>query len=276
MKTIIVPTDFSALATNAAHYAIALAEKLNAKIVLFHAYPLPVAFSEVPVPPQVFDALQKDAEDFVQQAKADLQSSLKGNVIIDTAVRPGGLLTNLQQYCDEIRPYAVVMSSHGDTGLEKLLLGSETSAAVTHLSWPLLVIPKGAKFKSPEKIALACDFEKVNTTVPVEAIKDIVRAFKAKLFVLHVHKDVKKPYQQPVIDGTSDLQEMLADLHPSYHFFDRADVAEAILEYTEKNNIELLIVLPKKRNLLESLFHKSKSKELAKEALVPLMAFHEK
>lgn len=276
MKTIIVPTDFSTVALNATEYAVALAEKLNAKIVLFHAYPLPLAFSEVPVPPQVFNTLQKDAEDFMQQAKTDLEAYSKGSIPIETAIFPGGLLTNLQQYCDKTRPYAIVMSSHGNTGFEKLLLGSETSAAVTHLSWPLIVIPKGAKFKSPENIALACDFEKVSSTVPVAVIKDLVQTFKAKLFVLHVHADEEQPYQQPVMDGASDLQQMLADLHPSYQFLNRSDIAEAILDFIQKNNIELLIVLPKKYSFLQSLFHKSKSKELAKEAFVPMISFHEK
>jgi len=276
MKTIIVPTDFSAVAFNAAQYAAALAEKLNAKIVLFHAYPLPLAFSEVPVPPQIFNTLQRDAEDFMQQAKTELEEYTKGSIPIDTAVFPGGLLTNLQLHCDETKPYAVVMSSHGNAGLEKLLLGSETNAAVTHLSWPLIVVPKGAKFKAPENIALACDFEKVSSTVPVAVIKDLVQVFKAKLFVLHVHPDAEQPYEQPVIDGAGDLHQLLEDLHPSYQFLNRADITEAILDFIQKNNIELLIVLPKKYNFLESLFHKSKSKKLAKEAFVPMMSFHEK
>ncbi|HEX2848401.1 MAG TPA: universal stress protein [Chitinophagaceae bacterium] len=276
MKTIIVPTDFSTVAFNAAEYAVALAEKLNAKIILFHAYPLPLAFSEIPVPPQVFNTLQRDAEDFMRQAKADLEKYTKGRIPIDTAIFPGGLLTNLQQYSDKIKPYAVVMSSHGNAGLEKLLLGSETNAAVTHLSWPLIVVPKGAKFKSPGNIALACDYEKVTSTVPVAAIKDLVRTFKSKLFVLHVHPDTTQPYQQPVIDGAGDLQQLLADLHPSYQFLNRADITEAILDFIQKNDIELLIVLPKKYNFLESLFHKSKSKKLAREAFVPMMSFHEK
>lgn len=276
MKTIVVPTDFSAVSSNAAHYALALAERLNTSVTLFHTYPISFTFSETPVPPQVFDTLQNDAENFLKEAKADLELANSKQVEIKTYARPGSFLTCLQEFCSETAPYAVVMSSHGRAGLEQLLLGSETSATVRYLPWPLIVVPHGAKFKSPRNIALACDFQNVHSTVPAQMIRKLVDTFKANLFVLHVHSDAKKPYQEDVIDGTSDLQEMLEDLHPSYHFIDSEDVTEAILDFVEKNDIDLLIAFPKRHNFLESLFHKSQSKALAKETLVPFMTFHEK
>lgn len=276
MKTIIVPTDFSAVSSNAARYAAALANELKATITLFHAFPIPLAFSEVPVPPQVFDSLQKDAEDFMANAKTELESVAPASVQIHTHIRTGTFLTSLRDFCNEVHPYAVVMSSHGNAGLEHLLLGSETGTAVNNLPWPLVVLPRGAKFKAPKKIALACDFEDVLTTIPVNVIKELVTTFNATLYVLHVHKDAKQSYNEKVIDGTSDLRELLAELHPSYHFIDSKDISEAILEFVEKNDIDLLISFPKKRSLLESMFHKSQSKALAKETLVPFLAFHEK
>jgi nucleotide-binding universal stress UspA family protein len=276
MKTIIVPTDFSATAFSAARYAAALAEKLNTTLTLFHAFPMPLTYSEVPVPPQVFNALQKDAEDFIEQAKKDLQAVIPAGLIIKTTIRPGSLLTGLHELCEETEPYAVVMSSHGNTGLEHFLLGSETISTLRHLPWPLIIVPHGATFKSPERILLSCDLEDVKATVPANVIKDLVNTFDAQLYVLHVHDSHDKPYNDEVMNGTADLQEMLADLHPSFHFTDSKDITETILRFVETNEIDLVIGFPKKRNLLENLFHKSKSKAIAEETFVPFFAFHEK
>lgn len=276
MKTIIVPTDFSAVSANAARYAAAMAEPLHASITLFHAFPIPLAFSEVPVPSQVFDALQKDAEYFMAKAKTNLELVAPSSVKIHTQICPGTFLTGLREICDASPPYAVVMSSHGNAGLEHLLLGSETAATVKHLPWPLIVVPRGAKFKAPKKIALACDFERVSSTVPAGVIKDLVQTFGASLAVVHVHKKAKQDYKEEVIEGATDLQDMLADLHPSYHFLDdSADIAETILHFVEQNEIDLVIGFPKKRGLLEGLFHKSQTKALAQQTLVPFLAFHE-
>jgi nucleotide-binding universal stress UspA family protein len=38
MKTLLVPTDFSAIAQNAIDYAIEIATLTKSKIILFHAY----------------------------------------------------------------------------------------------------------------------------------------------------------------------------------------------------------------------------------------------
>lgn len=274
MKTIIVPTDFTAVSSNAARYAISLAAELHTSVTLFHSYPIPMALSEVPTPPQVFNTLQQDAEEFLENAKKDLKPVTPPNVEIKTYARPGTFLTGLQELCDDLSPEAVVISSHGRAGVEHLLMGSETSASVAHLRWPLIVIPRGTKFKVPQHIAIACDLLKVQSTVPVDMIRKLVNTFKADLSVLHVHN--KQTYSEAVIDGTGDLQEMLADLHPSYHFIESADVTEAVLDFVDHNHIDLLITFPKKHNLLESLFHRSQSKIMAKETLVPLMTVHEK
>ena len=48
MKTIIVATDFSSTALNAANYAADMALAINADLLLLYVYQLPVSYSEVP------------------------------------------------------------------------------------------------------------------------------------------------------------------------------------------------------------------------------------
>ena len=274
MQTIIVPTDFSPISHNAARYAANLARALHTTVTLFHAFPIPMAFSEIPVPPQVFIALQQDAADLIAKAKADLELACPGSVKFKTEIRPGLFMSSLRAVCEETVPYAVVMSSHGSAGIEQLLSGSNTNAAVTHLSRPLIVVPHGTKFKSPKRIALACDLENVKATVPDQIIREFVRTFEAALFVVHIHRNADLPYTESVMDGTSDLREMLKDLHPSYHFIDGKNPAESILDFVEKNEIDFLFGFPKKRGLLENILHRSQSAKLAKETLVPFLAIH--
>jgi hypothetical protein len=57
MKTIIAPTDFSGSSLNSVNYAADLAVSINAKLVLFHAIPFPIAISEISVPGDFVDDL---------------------------------------------------------------------------------------------------------------------------------------------------------------------------------------------------------------------------
>ena len=44
MKTIIIPTDFSAIATNAMRYGIDMATAIKGSILLLHVYQVPVSY----------------------------------------------------------------------------------------------------------------------------------------------------------------------------------------------------------------------------------------
>jgi nucleotide-binding universal stress UspA family protein len=50
------------------------------------------------------------------------------------------------------------------------------------------------------------------------------------------------------------------------------NVESGIDEFAEKNKIDLLVVLPRKKGLFESLFGKSESKSLIFHTKVPLLA----
>jgi nucleotide-binding universal stress UspA family protein len=49
MKTIIIPTDFSPAAINAMNYAADMAIAINASLLLFHVYSVPISMTDVPV-----------------------------------------------------------------------------------------------------------------------------------------------------------------------------------------------------------------------------------
>lgn len=60
-----------------------------------------------------------------------------------------------------------------------------------------------------------------------------------------------------------------------YHFLNNKDVEEGLTGFAEKNNLDLLIIVPKKHNIFDKLFHKSHTKKLMLETHVPVMSVHE-
>ena len=62
MKTIIVPTDFSPAAENAMKFAADMAVNINASVLLFHVYEIPVSMTDVPVVMVSADELRKNSE----------------------------------------------------------------------------------------------------------------------------------------------------------------------------------------------------------------------
>ncbi len=275
MKTIIVPTDFSPIATNAMHYALDMAKSVNASILLLHVYQVPVSFTDTPIVLVSIEDLRKGAEEQIAHLKTEVEHLTSGSLKVYTETRLGTVADELENLCNKINPFAVVMGTKGASGVERILFGSNTLTAIRHLTWPVICVPPGKTFGNGiKKIGFACDFKDVVKTTPTHFIVDFVKEFKAELDVLNVDYH-NKHFKPETPEQSLLLHTMLEEAKPSYHFIEHADIEDGINEFAEKNNLDLIITIPKKHRLLEGVFKPSSTKQLVYQSHVPVMCVHE-
>jgi nucleotide-binding universal stress UspA family protein len=275
MKTIIVPTDFSPAATSAVHYAADMALAINADILLLHVYNIPIAIGDVPVALLSVDELKEVAENNINRLKKSLEHVISPNVKIYAEARLGDTIDELEEACNTVQPFAIVMGTTGSSSVERTIFGSNTLSAIKQLTYPVICVPKGKEYgKGIHKIGLACDFKEVLETVPITTIKDFVKEFHGQLFVLNVNYEDNE-VNSATPEQSTLLHEALEELQPEYHFIARKDLESGINDFAEKNNLDVVIAIPKKHKLLEGLFKKSATKQLVFESHVPVMCVHE-
>jgi nucleotide-binding universal stress UspA family protein len=279
MKTLVVPTDFSSVSVNALNYAVDMAQAINAGIVLLHVYNVPVTFTDVPTAPVntvSIEEIKRTAEERLEEIKRNLVTVTSGSIQVYSEARLGETVEELEQLCRSLEPLAVVMGSHGTTGLERMIMGSTTLTTIRQLKCPVIVVPSGTTYHGIKKIGLACDFENVVQTTPVEYIKNIVKEFGADLYVLNVQD--KQEEDRELAEHTMDttyLDAMLEDIRPIYVPLSGKDVVDTINVFAEHNNLDLVMVIPKKHRFIDRLFHKSQSRELITHAHIPIVSIHE-
>ncbi|MCZ2458352.1 MAG: universal stress protein [Chitinophagales bacterium] len=275
MKTIIIPTDFSPIATNAMNYGVDMAKAINANIILMHVYQVPVSVSDVPVVVVSLDEIRNSVEEKLADLKASVERITSGKIKVYTEARLGNVVDELENYCNKINPFAVVMGTKGATGLERVMFGSVTLTAIRHLSWPVFCVPPGKEYgQGIKKIGFACDFKKVIESTPIHFIKDIISVFNSELYVLNVDYENRR-FKPDTPEQSLLLHTMLEDINPSYHFIEHQDIEDGINKFAEENNLDLIIAIPKKHKLLESIFKPSSTKQLVFESKIPIMCVHE-
>jgi nucleotide-binding universal stress UspA family protein len=277
MKTLVVPTDFSSVSVNAMNYAVDMAQAINAGIILLHVYNIPVSFTDGPVAPVTtisVEEMKRTSEERLQEIKKNLVTVTSGKIEIFTEARLGETIEELEQLCRSVEPLAIIMGSHGTTGIERMIMGSTTLTAIRQLKCPVIVVPPGTTYHGIRKIGLACDFENVVQSTPVDYIKNIVKEFGADLYVLNV-QDIEQDDLEDAIMDTAYLDSMLEDVSPKYVQLTGKDVVESINSFAEHNNLDLVMVIPKKHRFIDSLFHKSQSRELITHAHIPIVSIHE-
>lgn len=275
MKTIIIPTDFSPVATNALYYGIDMAKAIDSSVMLVHIYNIPIAFSEVPVLLISVEELKNAAETRLADLKKEVELISPGKITVLTETRMGNIVDELENICSEVKPFAVVMGSSGASGIEKVLFGSTTLSVIKHLTWPVIVVPPGKGFgKGIKKIGLASDFTNVVNTTPAPFIKELVKELNAELHVLNVDYH-NRHFDDSKREESRDLHDMLEPVNPEYHFIENKSIEDGITEFAGKNDLDLLITLPKKHSLLEGIFKTSASRQIVFQSHIPVLCLHE-
>jgi nucleotide-binding universal stress UspA family protein len=272
MKKIIAATDFSAAATNAAEYAADMALALNASVILLYVYLPPANFSEVYIP-ESSDKAIAEAQVSITALKDKLTARHHGAVPVETELREGAFFTELSSLCSSTKPYAVVMGSQGTTAAERLFLGSHADYTTRHLQWPVITVPAGVGFSSIKKIGLASDFDNVINITPVDEIKILVKDFNASLHIINTGQ--QEIFDPQIVFGSGMLQELLQEIQPEYHIITGENTDDSIIDFAEKNAIDLLIVLPKQHGFFDRLLRRSHTKQLVLHSHVPVMALHQ-
>ena len=274
MKTLIVPTDFSPVATNALNYAVEMARHIDASILILNVYQVPVTFTEVPVIALSLDELKEISQEKLDAAKKAIDEKTGGTLKVYTENRLGDVVDEIEAVAKSIQPLAIVMGTKGHSAVERLFLGSNTLTAIRHITSPVLVVPPDATYKPIHRIGFACDMNKVVESTPIKPIHQFCQALKAQLYVLNV--DYKNRHFTPATPEESLLlHTMLEDLNPSYHFLEDTDVELGIEAFAQKNNIDMIITIPKKHKLLEGLFQKSHTQDFIFHAHLPILCIHE-
>lgn len=275
MKTIIVPTDFSPTATNAMHYAIQMAKQISAHLLLVHVYQVPVSYTDAPIVLVSVEELRKSAEARMHNLKVEVEHLVHKEQKVFTETILGSVVDELENLCKKIKPFVVVMGTKGATGLERVLFGSNTLQAIRHLSWPIICVPSGKKYGTGiKKIGFACDYEKVVRSTPAPLIKSLVKTFGAELHVLNINPDGKKRSEE-MPEQSILLQTLLGDLKPEFHFIQYNDVEDGINDFAIRNELDLVITIPKKHSLVERIFRETSSKQLIQHSNVPIACIHE-
>lgn len=141
-KTILVPTDGSALSDKAVSAAIEFAKSQGGKVVtLSVAEPYPFSpLSEVAFTDerrQYEEKAREVAEQHVQKVQAAATAmDVPCETVVTQSFSPFEEIINTagKYGCD-----AVFMASHGRRGLSKLFIGSETQKVLAHSTIPVMV-----------------------------------------------------------------------------------------------------------------------------------------
>ena len=138
LRKILAPTDFSDLSARGVRYACQLAKDVGAELVIINVVILDETNT---IDKQEVEKHKQRLDDFVANKIADLGANLKIGKVVDAGQPYGAIL----DCADKERIDLIVMSSHGRSGLSRMLIGSVTDKILRGAPCPVLVVPSYQK-----------------------------------------------------------------------------------------------------------------------------------
>lgn len=275
MKRILVPTDFSDTAKNAARYAVQVATTIaDASIILYNvADKIAVGSDGSP--------LTEDKNDrfiILQAALDNLKTELNelSPIAVELVVEEGNSLTeSLERYVRHHGIDLVIMGITGATRLEQIFMGSNALNVVNLGICPVIIVPPAAIYKPIKRVLFACDLKDVSTSIPLAPIKSVLNFFNPTVLVVNIDADHYVEVKEEYKTQRALLENMLQDYKPEFYFIRMYDFQDSISSFAADRDIDLILTIPKKHYFLTGLFKTSHTKKLAYHSHVPILAVHD-
>ncbi|HYE54864.1 MAG TPA: universal stress protein [Chitinophagaceae bacterium] len=275
MKTFLVPTDFSETSKNAARYAAHIAKQYpDIHIILYNVSDEIAAGTDGSPLADDDHSRHKVMELALESVKIDL-SKITQSQISCVAEEGTDLIDSIDKFCRHRSVDMIIMGITGSTRLEQIFMGSNTLKMVNRGTCPVMIVPPFAQFKGIQDIVLTSDFKDVERTMPAKPIQKVLDFFRANLHVVNVDSEHYVEVTDEYKEERAKLENILQPYNPQFYFIRMYDFVDAVNQFVEDKEIDLILTVPKKHSFLTNIFRSSYTKKLAYHSHVPIIAVHE-
>ena len=272
MKRILVPTDFSNFAESALQVAASIAKKNNCEIFLLHLLELPHQMNDAVTDgrsiPEVMLFIQK-ANEKLQKIKE--QPYLDG-ISIHSSIQFERAFNGILSFYKKNEIDLIIMGSHGTSGVEEMVIGSNTEKIVRLSEIPVLVIKKNNPDFAFNNFVFASDFSE-ETKKPFQKMVEFAKMFNANLFLVTIctpnsFKTTKEAegIMKKFIKGF-EIKNYTA------HIYNDVNIENGIVNFTNSINADLIGLCTHGRTGFAHFFNGSVSEDLVSHTVKPVITF---
>lgn len=275
MKTILVPTDFSEHSKNALNAAALIAKHQNAKLLVVHmagANDSSFIKSENQNVEETFFHIRLAEKNFVEFLDKPYLEGLTVNQVI----KKNTGFKEIKNVISDNDVSLVVMSSHGTSGFQEMLIGSNTEKVIRYSDVPVLVIKKPAAEYKMGVGVYTSDFS-----------EESIQAYKtAKEYFKEWQTEMKMVYVNPAgskFKNSREMNEMFtnfftkagennaSELKDAVTVYSEHSISEGIFNYSEDINADFIVIPTFARKGITHILKGSLSEDIAKSSNIPVL-----
>jgi len=284
MKTIAVLTDFSKRAEHASRYALNLAQKIKANIILFNSFLVP---ADVPMAAQVawpvvdYNEVKKDTEKALAELRRKLENELQKNrkagafvPLITCICEEGALANNIPELEENDNITLLVMATHGADEISAFMFGNNCRQVIDTATVPILIVPETSEIGELNHIVFATDVTYTDVQY-IKALATFAKQFSAEITVSNVNPEnpLDSDHDAAVRLFMNDVEQDVDYDRIKFRSIPNGNVKKGLEWLLENAKFDMLVMVHRKSSLFELIFRSSITKKIADRVDIPLLVY---
>lgn len=267
-KKILVGIDYSKSSDNALNYALKLASKLKAEIILFHVFDFPV----VQTYSGLFALNYKDVKNFdAKKLEVIKQKALKKQAGINISV-----LNTSQPFDEAIKSVIagkginyVVLGLATKNKISKMIYGTHGVDVASKIDCPLIIVPEKYTVHNQNNIAVCVDNQDaIKKKIIGKALK-VSADMKAKHQLVHIKTEDEFFYVDR-IKAASDNEKW------GVKVVEASDFNSGLKQHLKKHKADAVVIFSHSHSPFYKLFNNTHTKSVAFNSNIPVISIHAK
>jgi len=269
-KKIIIPVDFSDFSQYPLETAIHFAQLKKAEIVLLHILEMPS------LPTRIFSS--KDEDDMREKADKLLNQLIARyngtNVEFSKMIKTGKAHKSIVEAASEISAWYIMMSTHGASGLQEYLVGSNASRIIRAAKCPVISFRNAHAREGFTNILLPLDLTK-ETREKVAFAWEFAEYFDAKVNIMSVLQTTDPAIRQKLQMQLDKVSEFFAHKnikHEARLLISEGPISDVVVKYGEEIGADLIAIMTQQELKIKEQFMGSTAEHIVNHSQIPVLS----
>ena len=261
MKTILVGVDFSKSSDNTIEYAIEIAKKSEAKVLLFHALSAPVVHTTSGLVFMDGEANLKGEEKRMQNLLLQL-SKKHSDVKFDTELTYDNIRERVKKLSKKNKISLAVLGLESKSKISKFIYGTTSAGLTGKIECPIITVPEKYKHQTIKKILVAIDNKENIGSGLSKRIHSTIDFIGATAEFVHIKTE-------------DELELGEKNRHPFPETnIKSSDFKTGISSYAKKSKADAIMLISHNYSAFHNLFIDSNSKKIILSSNIPVISIH--
>lgn len=282
---ILVAVDFSDYSLQACYLAFNIAKETNAKVKILHVYhnlyyPSSLPFADT-LKTEEDESLLDKARRKMLQLCTDIDKKISNeelpSVNYSYSIREGIVEEEIDSFIKEYKPLLLVVGTKGAGNNKNETLGSVTADIIEMTDTPVMAVPENSpihKLSDIKHIAFLTNLQQSDLS-SFNNFVNIMSVYKdLKVSLVHINRKNKqgdKWTEAELMGMQLYFEKQYPQLNVSYKLIDSPDMIDAIDEFIEKEDVSMVALYTRRRNIWGRIFSPSMSRKVLLNSNVSLL-----